>query len=137
MGDSEIVVVYSDAARGDHVSGLGYVIEGEVSIEGCKFIVGDYTSMEAEYHALMEALRVAAAESSSMTKVEAYVDVEPLVTKMRVPDGYSQDWFDRRAGCHRMLNKFDDWKLECISRKHNGDAHDLARCALFEGREKV
>lgn len=131
------ITIYSDAARDDAISGLGYVIEGEVTIEGKRFLTGHYTSMEAEYHALTEALRVASINSEDREYVEAYTDCQPLVTKMRVPDGNSEDWYDRRRGCHRLLRKFDDWSLEYTSRSANEDAHRLAREALFEGRESL
>lgn len=130
------IVVYVDAARGDQCSGLGYTISGEKHLSGNKVMMGTYTSMEAEYHALTEALRVASIKSESRECVEAYTDCKPLVDKMRVPDANSQDWYDRRQGCHRLLNKFDEWELECISRSRNEDAHELAREALFEGRER-
>lgn len=91
--------------------------------------------MEAEYHALTEGLRVASLESDSRTKVEAYSDCEPLLEKMRVPDD-DADWYDRRRGCHWLLNKFDEWELECVHRSRNEDAHELAREALFEGRNR-
>jgi ribonuclease HI len=132
---TDTIVVYTDASRGDQCSGLGYVLTGEVSLDGKKVLMGTHTSMEAEYHALTEALRVASIESPSRTKVEAYTDCKPLVTKMRVPDD-NEDWFDRRRGCHRLLNKFDDWELEYVPRGGNEKAHDLAREALFEGRER-
>lgn len=128
------ITIYSDASRGDQCSGLGYVISGEVTLSGNKVLMGTYTSMEAEYHALTEALRVASIESESRECVEAYTDAKPLVKKMRVPDGNSQDWYDRRQGCHWLLNKFDKWELKYVSREFNNDAHELARNALFEGR---
>lgn len=98
--------------------------------------MGTYTSMEAEYHALTEALRVASIESDSRECVEAYTDCEPLVTKMRVPDGNSDEWYSRRQGCHWLLNKFDDWELEHVPRSHNQKADELAKNALLAGRER-
>lgn len=92
--------------------------------------------MEAEFHALTEALRVASIESKTRSSVEAYTDAKPLVTKMRVPDGNSKDWRDRRKGFHRLANKFDKWDLKYTSRTCNEEAHELAREALFEGRDR-
>jgi ribonuclease HI len=128
------IVVYSDAARGDQCSGLGYIISGEVNLSEKKILVGTYTSMEAEYHALVEALRVASVESKSRGYVEAYVDVKPLTSKMRVPDDQSRAWRERRRSFHWLANKFDEWELEAVDRRLNEDAHELAREALFDGR---
>lgn len=100
-------------------------------------MMGTYTSMEAEYHALTEALRVASIESESRECVEAYVDVKPLTTKMRVPDGNSEDWRERRKGFHWLANKFDEWELEHVPRRNNEQADRLAREALMEGRERL
>ncbi len=128
------ITIYTDASRDDQCSGLGYVISGEVTMADNKILMGTYTSMEAEYHALVEALRVASINSSERRCVSLYVDVKPLTTKMRYPDEKSQDWRDRRKGFHWLANKFDEWELEYVSRTMNEDAHDLARQALFEGR---
>lgn len=131
------VIIYTDAARDDTVAGIGYTITGEVTAEGKRYLTGHHTSMEAEYHALTEALRIASQRSQSREYCEAYTDAEPLLNKMRVPDANSDEWYDRRQGCHRLLNKFDDWELFWTSRDNNEDAHRLAREALFEGREEV
>lgn len=91
--------------------------------------------MEAEYHALIEGLRIASIESNSRSRIDAYVDVEPLTTKMRRPDSKSADWRDRREGFLWLANKFDEWELKHIPRGANENAHNLAREALFKGRE--
>lgn len=136
MPNSDTIELHVDAARGQQCSGLGYVICGEVSLEGRRVLMGTHSSMEAEYYALVEGLRVASIESESRMMCEAYTDCKPLTTKMRVPDANSQDWYDRRQGCHWLLNKFDKWELEHISRRTNSRAHELAREALFEGRSR-
>lgn len=127
--------VYTDAARDDEVAGMGWVIvlNGE-KIEGNRFIHGDYTSMEAEYFALLDGLRFARRHSTG--EVEVFCDCKPLVEKMRVPDGYSQDWYDRRHGCHRLLQKFESWELEWTPRSGNTGADRLAYEALEEGRRE-
>jgi ribonuclease HI len=116
---------------------LGYVITGEVEIAGNKVLMGTHTSMEAEYHALTEALRVASLESSSRSKVEAHVDVKPLTTKMRAPDANSEEWRTRRRGFHWLANKFDEWELKYIPRENNKQADRLAKEALLDGRSRV
>lgn len=129
------IIVHTDASRGDQCSGLGYVLSGQIETSGNMVLMGTHTSMEAEYYALIEGLRIASIESDDRSGVVAYTDAKPLVTKMREPDGNSQDWYDRRKSCHWLLNKFDSWELEYVPREHNEDAHQLARTALFEGRD--
>jgi len=127
--------VYTDAARDDEVAGMGWVIvldDGE-TIEGNRYMLGDYTSMEAEYFALLDGLRYARRHGS---EVEVFCDCEPLVEKMRVPDAYSNDWYDRRRGCHRLLRKFDSWELEWTPRSSNSNADRLAYEALEAGRQE-
>lgn len=129
--------VYTDAARGDECSGLGYTISSqEVSLSGNRILMGTYTSMEAEYHALTEGVRVASIESESRESCEMYVDVKPLVSKMRGHDEGSE-WSERRDGFHWLANKFDSWELQYVPRGGNERAHELAREALFDGRERA
>lgn len=126
--------VYTDAARDSEVSGMGWeVITPDRSITGKRFVIGEYTSMEAEYFALLDGLRHARREDTG--EVEVYCDCEPLIRKMRVPDTV-EVWHDRRRGCHRLLNKFDSWDLEWTSRNNNSTADRLAYEALEHGRQK-
>jgi ribonuclease HI len=125
--------VYTDAARDDEVAGMGWVIvTDDGQREGSRYMLGTYTSMEVEYFALLDGLRHARRYGNT---VEVYSDCQPLVEKMRVPDGNSQDWYDRRRGCHRLLNKFEDWELDWTPRSANADADRLAYEALEEGRQ--
>jgi len=129
--------IYSDASSDDNIAGLGWVIvldSGE-EISANTFLQGEYTSMQAEYFGVLYALRHAKKESTS--HVDIYVDCEPLIEKMRVPDGKSEDWYKRRRGCHRLLNKFDSWELVWIPRSCNSDADRLAYEALEEGRNSI
>lgn len=93
--------------------------------------------MEAEFHALIEALRVASIESDERTYCEAYSDAKPLVRKMRGNEKRSGDWQQYYESCHWLLDKFDDWELNYCPRGSNKDAHDLARQALTKGRANV
>ena len=128
------ITLHVDASRGEFCSGIGYVMTGSVEHEGCKTLEETMTSMEAEYYALVEGLRLAAMLSEDCEGIDAYVDVKPLVTKMRRPDGKSEVWRTRRRGCHWLLNKFDSWELSWQPRSKNGKAHDLAQTALDDGR---
>lgn len=126
--------VYTDAARDDEYSAMAWEIhvEGE-TYTGSRWLDGHYTSMEAEYFALLDGLRMAKRYGNG--DVEIYCDCRPLVEKMRVPDGYNETWYQRRVGCHRLLNKFDDWELNWTPRSTNTEADRLAYEALEDARQ--
>jgi ribonuclease HI len=128
------IYCYTDGARGDYCSGIGYEIGGEVNHSGCRTLDGTYTSMEAELHALLEAVRVASVESDSVEAITVYTDCEPLVTKLTGPQNETGDWGDYRESAHWLLDKFDSWEVRHCSRQRTEKAHDLARVALREGR---
>lgn len=129
------IVIYVDAARDDQIAGLGYVIRGEVSLSGQKYLTGHYTSMEAELHALLEAVRLASIESEHREYCEVYTDCKPLRGKICGDAGNSEDWQEYQTSALWLLNKFDSWEVNYAPRSSNEEAHDLAREALFEGRE--
>ena len=131
------IIIYVDAARDDQIAGLGYVIRGEVSIEGHKYLTGHYTSMEAELHALLEAVRLASIDSEYREYCEVYTDCKPLVTKVCGSQPERDDWAEYRTSAQWLLDKFDSWEVNYTARSHNEQAHELAREALFEGRESV
>lgn len=129
--------VYTDAARDDDIAAMGWEIvlaDGTIHKDS-RYIVGTYTSMEAEYYALLDGLRYARYHDE--TYIEVLCDCQPLVEKMRFPDGNDQDWYDRRRGCHRLLNKFDDWSLDWTPRSSNTTADRLAYEALERGRRDI
>lgn len=126
--------VYTDAARDGCIVATGWkiVLDDGTEETGKRYLDGQYTSMEAEYMALLDGLRYARRYDNG--RIEVFVDCQPLLTKMRVPDE-NEDWYDRRRGCHRLLNKFDEWSMEWIPRRHNGDADRMATLALEQGRD--
>lgn len=128
--------VYSDAARDSEITGLGWevITRDNHSIDGSRYIVGEFTSMQAEYFALLDGIRYARDHGGD--RVEVFTDCKPLIQKMRVPDGNDQEWYDRRRGCHRLLNKFDSWELEWTPRSTNTRADRLAYEALERGRRE-
>jgi len=129
--------IYTDAARGNQCSGLGYTMSGEVSIEGHKYLEGHYTSMEAELHALLEAVRLASIESEHREYCEVYTDCKPLRAKICGREDEREDWAEYRTSARWLLNKFDSWEVNYSPRSSNEEAHELARAALFEGREST
>lgn len=129
-----LMKVYVDAARGEFVSGVGYVLEGEVNASGRRVLDDTYTSMEAEFLALSEGLRIASQRSQSNEYCEAYSDCRPLVDKMRGDERRSDEWDEYHATFEWLSGKFDEFELNHCSREDNEDAHQLAREALFAGR---
>lgn len=132
VAPSLYVKLYTDGACDDEVTALAWEIRHEDGVEiGSRYMLGDYTSMEAEYYALLDGLRHARKYGD---EIEAFSDCEPMVQKMRIPDANNQDWYDRRQGCHRLLNKFDSWELEWTPRSQNTSADREAYEALERGR---
>lgn len=122
--------LYTDAARDGSVTGVAWkIVAGQETITGKRYIFGNFTSMEAEYFALLDGLRHA--RRFDTDEVIAHTDCKPLIDKMQSPES---DWYDRKQGCIRLLNKFDSWELCYIPRDLNS-AHDLAYSALEDGRE--
>jgi len=130
--------VYTDAARDESVAGFGWYIfvSPEQQFSNNRYLMGNYTSMESEYYAMLDGLRYARRQSTE-ERIEVYCDCQPLVEKMRVPDADSDDWYDRRKGCHRLLNKFSSWSLQWIPRGQNEIANRLAYEALEQGRQEL
>lgn len=129
-----MVKVHVDASRGEFVSGIGYVLEGEVHESGTHILNENVTSMEAEFFALVEGIRIASLRVESREYCEVYSDAKPLVSKMRGDERHSGDWQDYYNSFHWLIGKFDSWDIEYVPREHNEDAHQLAREALFKGR---
>lgn len=113
--------------------GIGWKIissDGE-EIEGNRYLRGSYSSMEAEYIALIEGLRVA--KQFDDDSIELLCDCRPLLKKMRSPDE-DDDWRKRRRGCQRLLKKFKHHEIEWTPRSRNAEADRLAYEALEKGR---
>lgn len=130
--------VHTDASHDTNVIGIAYIIDDEVDdihFEGKQYIIGEYTSMEAEYIAMMTGIHEASWHSGDTVTV--LTDCEPLVDKMYFPDATNQKWFDYRQDCHRVLNTFDAWRMNDIPRHQNERADRLAKEALYTGREEL
>lgn len=131
-----VLQVYTDASRGEFVSGLGYIVEGDVNVSGNRVLDGQYTSMEAEFYALVEGLRIASVRSEQREYCEAYSDAKPLTKKMRGSQRCSDEWQDYRTSYEWLAGKFDTFELNYCPRECNEDAHELAREALVQGRSR-
>jgi len=133
-----MLIAHTDGSSGDDVSGIGYTIEdtSEQTECGKRTLFGEYTSMEAEYHALVEALRIASQRFESETCITVWSDCKPLVRKLNGSEDNSNKWQRYREGCLWLLKKFDSWSIEYLPREENKSAHELARLALKQGRAK-
>lgn len=128
--------IYTDGARDENVIGLGWVLDWDEGwVRDNRYMIGTFTSMEAEYYALLDGLRHAYYQTNE--PIVVYIDCEPIIDKMRIPDAYSNTWYDRRQGCHRLLNKFEDWEMEWIPRAKNTNANRMAYEALEAGRAEI
>lgn len=126
--------LYTDASRDDDIAGLGWVVtldDGSV-IEESRYMLGEYTSMESEYYALLDGIRHSAKRPD--TELAIHVDCQPLVNKMRYPDSDNELWERRRQGFLWLANKFDVWSIEWVPREANESANRLAFEALERGR---
>lgn len=134
--------VFTDASKGEGVFGLGYVIDLKTGarIEGKRYVEGEYTSMEAEWHAMMQGIEIAKQNVTSYdTDIEVIVDCQPLVDKIREPDDmYDDKWFNYRSRALEVLFDFEEWDLywrERSTTEQNKRANRLAREALWQGRD--
>jgi len=132
----ETFTVYTDASTGDEAVGVGYTISGPVDIEGSKYIYGRFTSMEGEFQALIEALRIARFHATEHDVCHVYVDVEPLIEKVDGPHPTFGIWQQRRASVEWLLSRFGSYEMHWCHRSHNTRAHDLAKAALYEARDR-
>lgn len=128
--------LHSDASHDDDVIGIAYIIDDEIEdvhVEGKQYVYGDYTSMEAEYEAMMFGIHAASWYGGDTLVVQT--DCQPLVDKMYYPDATSDKWFQMRKECHKLLNTFDVWEMNHVPRERNDAADRLAKEALWFGRE--
>jgi ribonuclease HI len=135
--------VYTDASHGDYVIGVGYVVclKDGTEIQSKRYKYGEYSSMDAEWYALMEGMEVALSHrSEDDTSIDVITDCEPLVTKIRQPDDlYNDKWFSYRKRALNKLFEFDTWRLRWQKRgtsTENEAADRLAREALWQARDE-
>lgn len=126
------MIIFSDASCGDDVIGVGYVIRADDrQYIGSTYYEGEYTSMEAEYIALREAIETARWLHSD-EYLNLYTDCDPLVHKLEAANG-SDAWNRRRR---EFLAQMDgrEWGLSWVPRERNREANRLAREGLAKGR---
>lgn len=133
------MLLYTDASTNDSVVGIGYYLEPTFeqmkSIEGSTYLIGNYTSMEGEYHALIHG--AAQANKLGVDTLYIHSDCEPLLDKMYFPDAENNDWFERRAVFHKLMQNFDVWKTVHIPRTMNQKADSMATIGRYRGEDTL
>ena len=112
-------------------SGIGIIIldeSGKVLDKLSKFI-GFGTNNEAEYHALIEALRRAV--QLNVEKVELYSDSELIVRQVRGIYSVRDEKLKKlHLRCLELLKNFKEFKIEYVPRELNVEADKLANEAI-------
>jgi len=129
------IYCYTDGSCGSDCSGIGWHIEGEVEVDGCRTIDENITSMESELYAFFEGVRVASVESDCRRSITVSTDCRPLRNKICAIENGREDWEQYRQSARWLLNKFDSWDVQYVDRDQTSEAHELARRALKNGRQ--
>lgn len=127
--------VYTDAARDNGIAAMGWEIihdSGDIT-DGNRYVYGEYTSMQAEYFALLDGIRHAMHYKPEAIWV--VTDCEPLVKKMHYTREFDDPWNRRRKLCQRLLRNFDEWDISWAPRANNTNADRLAYEALETARQ--
>lgn len=125
--------VFTDAARDEEVVGLGWRVEHNGTVtEDNTYLSGSYTSMDAEYIALLRGLREARGMDDH---ISLFSDCDPLVEKMKSPNG-DEIWLGRYRLYQQLVDNFETHNIYWIPRSQNGDADDQAWLALERGRRE-
>lgn len=130
---SEILVIHTDgAARGNPgPAGAGWVVEtmdGALVEEGCAYL-GELTNNQAEYEALLHALR--AVDPAHDTLIELYADSELMVRQLngqyRVKNEELRPRFEAARGA---LARAGEFRVYHVPRAGNARADELANRAI-------
>lgn len=129
-----LLLVFTDASCGEDVIGLGYIIRvNGQEYKGSTYIEGDYTSMEAEYLALKEAVQAAEWIRDTDSHLNLYTDCDPLARKMTQKNGCAE-WNKRYDEFHELASDWA-WHINWIPRTRNREADELASLGLRKGRD--
>ena len=122
---------FDGASRGNPGSaGIGYAVEndGTVLAEG-NDAIGTATNNEAEYHALIQGLRLARSEGIERLRVEG--DSQLIVRQIRgeygVNAGNLRPLYERATD---LMGEFDSLSIHHVPREENSRADLLANEAL-------
>lgn len=135
--------LYTDASKDNGVFGIGYVINLKTgaNIQGKRYVFGDYSSMDAEWFALMQGVDVAIENKTSFdSDIDIVLDCKPLVEKIREPDDlYEDKWYTYRKRALNRFFEFESWDLRWEARSNTEEnelANRLAREALWQARDE-
>ena len=87
--------VYTDASVDTGVFGIGYVINhpSGQTVTGKNYVLGEYTSMQAEWYGIMEGINISTHVDPRMEWIHVITDCKPLVKKISEPDNmYDEMW---------------------------------------------
>lgn len=128
------IVIHSDgAARGNPgPSGAGAVLtdsEGKVVGEVCRYLGDDMTNNQAEYNALILALREA--EKTGATRLSIYADSELMVKQILGEYKVKNEGIrPLHSEVMLLLRKFGKYSISHIPREKNKRADKLANLAI-------
>ncbi|HDJ66537.1 MAG TPA: ribonuclease HI family protein [Nitrososphaeria archaeon] len=119
-------------------SGIGIIILdelGRILVKFSKFI-GFGTNNEAEYHALIEALRRAIHLNAE--KIELYSDSELVVKQVKGVYSVKDEKLKRlHLKCVELLKNFKEFEIKYIPRELNVEADRLANEAIAKYLKKI
>jgi len=119
-------------------SGIGIIILdelGRILVKFSKFI-GFGTNNEAEYHALIEALRRAIHLNAE--KIELYSDSELVVKQVKGVYSVKDEKLKRlHLKCVELLKNFKEFEIKYIPRELNVEADRLANDAIAKYLKKI
>jgi ribonuclease HI len=133
-GGDRAHVYFDGASRGNPgPAALGYAIvtgDGIVAEDGER--IGRATNNQAEYHALVTALEVAA--DFGFDEVHVRGDSELIVKQVKGAwNTNDPELRELRVRARELLERFDEWTLEHVPREINERADELANEALDDG----
>lgn len=126
LSSDSMCEVYTDASRDEDVIGIAYVSEDD---RGSRWIVGEYSSMEAEFLAVNEALRCC----SDADVIYLHIDCQPLIRKIVEQD--HDPWTDYFETFNWLSSKYEAVSIEYVPREENAKANRMAREAFWEGKD--
>ena len=130
---SEILVIHTDgAARGKPgPAGAGWIVErmdGELVEEGCAYL-GELTNNQAEYEALLHALR--AVDPGPDTRIELHADSELMVRQLNGQYRVKNEELRPRFEAARWaLSQAAEFRVYHVRRDDNARADELANRAI-------
>jgi len=130
-GGGRAHVYFDGGSRGNPgPAGIGWVIvTGDGIVAEGGQTIGRATNNQAEYEALIRALRVA--RDYGFDEVDVRGDSELIVKQVRGEwNTNDPDLREHRVTVRELLTAFDDWSLEHVPREINERADELANDAL-------